>query len=199
LEPLPEQPRPLTPVDPSAIELIHTVEVVLDVTQLSQSHAGQQAKETARSLNSISELPVDPDLAPLLGVISRSMASALDTLNLTHFRVLVLLSSRDSTSPAALASFMDMNLGTLLQVLLSLERLGWVCVEELGRGVIEKVLITDQGRALVDRVTAQRQREIDAILDRMSDQDRLTVAGAFNSFADAAREPSLTNSTTSIP
>jgi DNA-binding MarR family transcriptional regulator len=127
------------------------------------------------------------------------MASALDTLNLTHFRVLVLLSSRDSTSPAALASFMDMNLGTLLQVLLSLERLGWVCVEELGRGVIEKVLITDQGRALVDRVTAQRQREIDAILDRMSDQDRLTVAGAFNSFADAAREPSLTNSTTSIP
>jgi DNA-binding MarR family transcriptional regulator len=193
LEPLLGSERPRARVDPAAIQINNTVSVTIDITQLLQNQAGHHTALDLRRLDSLGGLAGSPGIAPLLGVISRSLDSALGILELTHFRVLVLLSDKDSLIVAELMGLMKMRSRPLLNLLDAMAATGWIFTKTPGRGVTESIAITEQGRALVDRVTQQRQHEIDNILERMSEQDRAVLANAFNSFVEAAGEPTVRN------
>jgi DNA-binding MarR family transcriptional regulator len=73
----------------------------------------------------------------------------------------------------------------------SLESDGWIYTAVHARGVAERVSITPKGRELVERMTARREREIDAILRRMTDTSRDQLTRAFTTFAAAAGEQTV--------
>jgi DNA-binding MarR family transcriptional regulator len=188
LELPPDPERAPNPVDPAAIDSSDIVSVTIDISRLLRDQAGEGGTLDPEKLQSLGELAESPSLTPMLGLISRSVASALGSLEVTHFRALVLLSDRDSLIAAELMGMMNMPPGQLLALLDAMDDAGWIYTKMRGRGVNETVAITEKGRAVVDEVTAQRQNEIDEILARMTEQDSNTVSAAFAAFADAARE-----------
>jgi len=183
------QPEP--PIDPAAIELGQTVSVTIDIPALLRSGAIDPATSRRTRLDQVQGLTSDANIAPLIGVISRSVDFALGFLDLPHFRVLILLSGADSISVAELVVALSLNAKSTLALLDRMEDCGWIYTATPGRGVTETVAITEQGRSLVEDVTRKRQREIDEILDRLSEADRSTIATAFSSFATAAHEPAI--------
>jgi DNA-binding MarR family transcriptional regulator len=188
LELPPDPERAPNPVDPAGIELSDVLSVTIDITRFLRDQAGQPETLDPEKLASLVELAESASLTPILGLISRSVTSALGSLEITHFRVLVLLSDRDSLIAADLMRMMGMTPGPLLGLLDAMDDAGWIDTRMRGRGVNETVAITEKGRAVVDEVTAQRQNEIDEILARMTEPDRDTVSAAFAAFAAAARE-----------
>ena len=175
-------------VDPASVDLPPTVAVTIDISELLQREANRQTKLNVEGLNSVAELVANPGIAPMLGMIARSLDSALGFLDVTHIRVLLLLCQRESISVAELAGVMKMRARTALRMLDSMDDAGWIFTMTPGRGTREVVAISAQGRALIEDVTAQRQREIDSILGRMVEDDRESLTSAFNAFADAAGE-----------
>jgi DNA-binding MarR family transcriptional regulator len=198
LEPTSDPERAPTPVDPAGIELSDIVSVTIDITRFLRDLAGQPETLDPEKVASLVELAESASLTPILGLISRSVTSALGSLEVTHFRVLVLLSDRDSLIAAELMGMMRMPSGPLLRLLDAMDDAGWIYTHMRGRGVNETVAITEKGRALVDEVTAQRQNEIDEILVRMSEPDRNAVSAAFAAFAAAARESPVRKSKNGI-
>jgi DNA-binding MarR family transcriptional regulator len=124
-------------------------------------------------------------------MVSRSVDFALGFLELPHFRILILLSERDSMPMSEIAAAMAMRSRTLSTLLHSMEATGWLTISGPDRGISDSATITEQGRAVVDDVTSKRQREIDEILQRLSDTDRAMIDTAFSSFAVAANEPAI--------
>ena len=164
------------------------VDTTIDVSGLLRRQSGNEIALDASGLHSVNELVANPAIAPMLGLVARSIASALGFLELTHIRVLVVLSQRDEMSVAELVALMKMRARVMLKILDAMDNAGWIVTAKPGRGTSEMIAISAQGRQLVDDVTAQRQREIDMILDRMTNDDREVLARAFNSFAAAAGE-----------
>jgi len=192
VEPLPDPAHPLTPIDPAAIEHGGIFKVTIDISRLLQNQAADGTAMDPGGLETFGGLADVPSIAPMLGLVSRSIASALGILELTHFRALVLLSERDSLIAAELMALMNMHSQPLMNLLDAMEGAGWIFATMRGRGVNEQVAITERGRAVVEEATRQRQNEIDDILARMSVQDRDTLATAFNAFAAAASESPVT-------
>jgi DNA-binding MarR family transcriptional regulator len=186
---LPRDPeRAPTPVDPAGIDSSDIVSVTIDITRLLREQAGEGGTLDSEKLQSLGELAESPSLTPMLGLISRSVASALGSLEVTHFRALVLLSDRDSLIAAELMGMMNMPSGQLLALLDAMDDAGWISTRMRGRGVNETVAITEKGRAVVEEVTTQRQNEIDEILARMTGPGRDSVSAAFAAFVSAAGE-----------
>ncbi|MBE1583444.1 MarR family winged helix-turn-helix transcriptional regulator [Nonomuraea angiospora] len=52
--------------------------------------------------------------------------------------------------------------------------------------------LTDEGRRIVDEVTARRREEIGAIVARMSAGQRRALISAMNAFNEAGGEPPMT-------
>jgi DNA-binding MarR family transcriptional regulator len=180
-----------SPVDPAAIESGQIVSITIDISGLLHSQAIQRTKRDAGSLDSVPELAAMTGIAPLIGLVSRSVDFALGFLELPHFRVLVLLTERDSMSVVEIVDAMKMPARRILKLLDSMEDAGWVSRSGPGRGVSESIAISPTGRDLVSEVTAKRQQEIDEILERMPESDRIAMAKAFSSFATAADEPPM--------
>lgn len=127
----------------------------------------------------------------LLGVVARSVASALEVVTLPQFRVLVLLSSQGPMRTGTLAARLGVNASTFSRSLDRIVAAGWARREpnpESRREVI--VDLTDDGRRLVDAVTERRRREYRSILSRLSADDQAAVAHALDLFNQAAGEPS---------
>ena len=126
----------------------------------------------------------------LLGVVARSVASALEVVTLPQFRILVLLSSGGPTRVGVLAEQMTIVASTFTRSLDRMVVAGWitrVANPEDRREVL--VQLTDAGRQLVDEVTQRREREIQSILAVLTDHDRAELIRAFALFASAAAEP----------
>jgi len=176
-------------VDPAAIELRPVSEVTIDISQLLQTQSAAERRLELGGLESIDELAQSSTIRPLLGLISRSVSSALDILELDHLRILMLLSQRDAISLAELLRHTALEPRKLARVLDAMEAADWISTSRPARGIGETVAIAPAGSVLVERVTENRQREINDILARMPAEDRLTMARAFTSFANAAAEP----------
>ncbi|MEA9983835.1 MULTISPECIES: MarR family transcriptional regulator [Subtercola] len=128
----------------------------------------------------------------LLGVVARSVASALEVVTLPQFRVLVLLSASGPTRVGTLADQMTTLASTFTRSLDRMEVAGWI-TRIPGPGDRRAVLVelTDKGSQLVSDVTTRREQEIQKILAALSDEDRVALVRAFTLFATAAAEPSV--------
>jgi DNA-binding MarR family transcriptional regulator len=189
MEPLDLPTTPNASPDPGAVDLPSTVPVTIDIGKVLGERALRSAKVSPEEFDDESLAAGNPRIEPMLGIISRSVQNAMEFLDLPHLRVLILLSHKDATSVAELASLMKLSSRRMMALLDSMEASGWVTSESDARGVGELVAISHRGRDLVETMTTQRQHEIDDILGRMSEADRTDVARAFNSLAAAAGEP----------
>ena len=127
----------------------------------------------------------------LLGVVARSVATALEQVSLPQFRVLVVLSSCAGPLRAgALAERTGVHPSTFSRTADRLEAGGWVRRTpnpESRREVL--VELTDQARRLVDQVTRDRRAEIARILEQAPAEQREAIRAGFEAFAAAAGEP----------
>jgi DNA-binding MarR family transcriptional regulator len=191
LKPLDDGNRSVAPVDPAAIDLDKNSSITIDISGLLHSQAVDAVPLGTVGLKSVQELAGKANIAPLIGLLSRSVDFALGFVELPHFRVLIILSERDSISAAEIVQATKATSRKTLALLDSMENAGWIHALVPGRGVTETVAITEKGRALVEEVTTKRQQEIDEILQRLSEADRALIAKAFSSFATAANEPQI--------
>ncbi len=125
----------------------------------------------------------------LISVAVRSIDTARPELTLARHRILVLLAARGSQRIGDLARELAVNSSNATRHCDRLQGLGLLerrRVVEDGRAVC--VALTPAGRELVDRVTDVRRAEIAAILETMSDQDRVGLLAALRAFGDAAGE-----------
>ncbi len=126
----------------------------------------------------------------LLGVVARSMVSALDDVTLPQFRVLVVLSSAGPMRMGAIAERMGVIPSTFSRFIDRMVAGGWVERASSPDSRREVLLeLTRPGRDLVDQVTTRRRAHISAVLASMSLDQQAAVWAAFQAFADAAGEP----------
>jgi DNA-binding MarR family transcriptional regulator len=128
----------------------------------------------------------------LLGVVARSVASALEVVTLPQFRVLVLLTA---DGPIRIGSLAEQRGAVPSTFTRSVDRMvagGWIARAENPDSRREVLIeLTDDGRRLVEAVTERRRREIRDVLKLLSDEDRASVARAFTLFNAAAGEPTV--------
>jgi DNA-binding MarR family transcriptional regulator len=125
----------------------------------------------------------------LLGVVARSLASALEFVTLQQFRVLVVLSTSGPTRMGALAERLHANQSTFSRSMDKIVSSGWAqrsTSPDSRREVL--ISLTETGRALVDEVTERRHLEISTILERLTPSEQDSVRGALELFAIAADE-----------
>ncbi|HEY1530201.1 MAG TPA: MarR family transcriptional regulator [Galbitalea sp.] len=128
----------------------------------------------------------------LLGVVARSVSSALEFVTLPQFRVLVVLSGSGPIRMGALAERVHANQSTFSRSMDKIVAGGWA-VRSTSPGSRREILIslTDAGRALVDEVTERRQAEISTILKRLTPSEQESVRAALELFSIAAGEYSV--------
>lgn len=125
----------------------------------------------------------------LVGVAARSLQD-LDNITVPQFRTLVVLDSHDGMSLNALAKVLRVNASSAMRMVDRLLAAGLVTREENPNNRREVVLdLTPQGVATVRKVTARRQRDINRIVERMSERQRRGLLAALRAFAEAAEEP----------
>jgi DNA-binding MarR family transcriptional regulator len=126
----------------------------------------------------------------LLGVVARSVSTALDSVTLPQFRVLIVLSSIGPIRMGLLAEHLHAVPSTFSRSVDRMESGGWVeriDSPDSRREVI--IRLTALGRALVDEVTDLRRQEIASILSRMTEAERTALQSALSAFTEAAGEP----------
>lgn len=143
----------------------------------------------AHSASDASEATLTASRA-LLGIVTRSVAPALEAVSLPQFRVLVLLSAAGPTRVGQLAEQIGANPSTFSRSIDRMVAGGWVVRAENPDSRREVLLeLTDDGRWLVESVTVRRRREIEAVLEKMSPADRDALVAALTAFTAAAGEP----------
>ena len=128
----------------------------------------------------------------LLGVVARSVSSALEVVSLPQFRVLVVLSGSGPIRMGALAERVRANQSTFSRSMDRIVAGGWAqrsTSPDSRREIL--ISLTAAGRALVDEVTERRHREISAILDRLTSSEQDSVRAALGLFAVVADESSV--------
>lgn len=126
----------------------------------------------------------------LLGVVARSISSALDSVTMPQFRVMIVLASSGPMRMGLLAERIHAVPSTFSRSIDRMVAGGWVeriDSPDSRREVI--IRLTSLGRALVDDVTERRRREIAAVLSKMSHEERAALQSALVSFSEAAGEP----------
>ncbi|MBD8077919.1 MarR family transcriptional regulator [Cellulosimicrobium arenosum] len=126
----------------------------------------------------------------LLGVIARSVAEALDEVSLPQLRVLVLLCSAGPLRQGAVAEHLGVHPSTFSRNAERLVAGGWVRrADDPQRRHGVRLEVTEQGRALVERVSARRRDAIAEVLARVPQERRRAMADMFEEFSLAAGEP----------
>lgn len=127
----------------------------------------------------------------LVGVSARSLATVEETVTLTQFRSLVVLSGRGASTLARLAAELGVTASTAQRQVDRLVGLGLVSREENPLDRREVVIdLTAEGKRVVDTVTSRRRRAIAAIASQMPASERDSLIKALDAFARAANEPS---------
>jgi DNA-binding MarR family transcriptional regulator len=125
----------------------------------------------------------------MFGLIARSIQGSVEFLELPHLRILVLLSQENAMTVAELSSLVKVEGRPLAALLDMMEASGWIVGGSPVRALDDTIVISPQGKNVIQSMTERRQRDIDKIMARMSEADRAAVATAFSSFAAAAGEP----------
>lgn len=127
----------------------------------------------------------------LIGVSARSIASVDDSITLPQYRLLVVLYNFGPLKLATLAEHLGVNPSTATRMIdrLIATRLASRQINPSSRREVV-VALTEVGRGVVDKVTAQRRVEIASIVARMPDRHRRDLVAALEAFAEAGGEPS---------
>jgi DNA-binding MarR family transcriptional regulator len=125
----------------------------------------------------------------LVGVAARSLGQLESDLTLPQYRALVLLCQRGELNARSLAAALEIRPSTLTALCdrLAAKRLITRATSSESRREIV-VRVSTRGRALVDKVTERRRREISRILGQLDARTRRQVSDAFAAFAAAAGE-----------
>lgn len=126
----------------------------------------------------------------LVAISARSIAAVEDRVTLPQFRMLVVLATRGSTKLVALADLLHVAPSTAMRMV---DRL--IAADLADRQINpdnrrETVLrLTDEGRRIVEDVTARRRTEISVVVERLAPEDRAALVRALNMFSEAGDEP----------
>ncbi len=123
----------------------------------------------------------------LVGITVRALATVSDEVTLPQFRTLAVVSLEGPQTVSALAERLDVHASTMTRMCSRLVVRGLVVrtpsVIDRREVVIE---LTAPGQRLVDVVLDTRRREIDAVVRRMTTEDRDRVVSALKLFSEAA-------------
>lgn len=126
----------------------------------------------------------------LIGVSARSLAETEDAVTLTQFRTLVVLDSNDEMSLLRLAEILDVTSSTAMRMIDRLLAANLATRRDNPTNRRQVLLgLTEEGRALVRRVTVKRRREIRKIVAGMPAHRRTELIEALREFSHAAGEP----------
>jgi DNA-binding MarR family transcriptional regulator len=123
----------------------------------------------------------------LVAVTARSLSSVNEEVTLAQFRTLMVLSTQGPQTVTALAEHLDVHASTMTRM----------CTRLVTRGLVVRVpsavdrrevviTLSTNGSRLVDDVLSNRRAEFDAIVQRLSEDERHTIIGALDAFATAA-------------
>jgi DNA-binding MarR family transcriptional regulator len=127
----------------------------------------------------------------LLGVVARSVSSALEVVTLPQFRVLVVLTTTGPIRLGALAEQLHANQSTFSRSVDRMVAGGWIERNPSPDSRREVVIeLSPAGRDLVADVTARRREELATILNRLTARERESVAAALELLGRAAGESS---------
>ncbi|OPG03446.1 MarR family transcriptional regulator [Microbispora sp. GKU 823] len=125
----------------------------------------------------------------LVSISARSLAAAEDRVTLPQFRMLLVV-GQGETKLVTLADKLGVNPSTAMRMAGRLAIAGLLKREVNPQNRRETLLrLTDNGRRIVDEVTARRKEEIAAILTRMPASQRQALIIAMREFNEAAGEP----------
>ncbi|MBX6387251.1 MAG: MarR family transcriptional regulator [Microbispora sp.] len=125
----------------------------------------------------------------LVAISARSLAAAEDRVTVPQFRMLLVV-GQGETKLVTLAEKLGVNPSTALRMADRLAAAGLLRREVNPQNRRETLLrLTDNGRRVVEDVTARRKEEIAAILARMPAAQRQALIGAMREFNAAAGEP----------
>jgi DNA-binding MarR family transcriptional regulator len=130
----------------------------------------------------------------LVGITVRALESVSDEVTLPQLRTLVVVSLQGSQTVSSLAERLDVHASTMTRMCNRLVTRGLVARKPSALDRREVVIeLSLQGQGLVDAVMDRRRREIDAVVGRMSPDDRERVIASLDLFAQAADESAGTS------
>jgi DNA-binding MarR family transcriptional regulator len=175
--------------DPAAVTPPPTFSITIDIAGLLQAQARTLEALGLGDFEGSVALRENPRVEPMFGLIARSIQGSVEFLELPHLRILVLLSQENAMTVAELSSLVKVEGRPLAALLDMMEASGWIVGGSPVRALDDTIVISPQGKNVIQSMTERRQRDIDKIMARMSEADRAAVATAFSSFAAAAGEP----------
>ena len=130
----------------------------------------------------------------LVGITVRALESVSDEVTLPQLRTLVVVSLQGPQTVSSLAERLDVHASTMTRMCNRLVTRGLVARKPSALDRREVVIeLSLQGQGLVDAVMDRRRREIDAVVGRMSPDDRERVIASLDLFAQAADESAGTS------
>ncbi|WP_326811810.1 MarR family transcriptional regulator [Streptomyces scopuliridis] len=128
----------------------------------------------------------------LVKVSARSLAAVAERVTLPQFRLLAVLAAHGDAKLVDIAERLGVNPSTAMRMLDRLIVAGLATRQSNPCNRRETLLrLTPEGRTLVDRVTAVRHREISAIVERLTPEQRTALVGALTAFTEAGGEPGV--------
>ncbi|OIK28415.1 MarR family winged helix-turn-helix transcriptional regulator [Streptomyces malaysiense] len=126
----------------------------------------------------------------LVAVSARSLAAVEDRATVAQFRMLVVLSTRGTTKLVELAELLQVAPSTAMRMVDRLIATGLADRRANPANRRETLLtLTEEGRRVVEDVTAKRRAEIAAIVERLRPTERLALIEALGAFNRAGGEP----------
>jgi DNA-binding MarR family transcriptional regulator len=123
----------------------------------------------------------------LVAITSRSLSAVNADVTLPQFRSLVVLASAGPQTVSALADRLAVHASTMTRMCNRLVARGLVVrVPSAGDRREVVIALTSMGTSVVEDVMAARRKELDAVMRRMGDDDRIAVVVALDKFARAA-------------
>lgn len=126
----------------------------------------------------------------LVAISASSIALVDDTITISQFRTLVILSNEGPVNLATLAGLLDVQPSTIGRMV---DRL-------VGAGLIDRrphpasrrelvAELTPRGRKVVQKVTANRRNELARVVEKMPERERRGLLRALTAFTTAGGEP----------
>jgi DNA-binding MarR family transcriptional regulator len=132
----------------------------------------------------------------LVAITARSLASVNGEVTLPQFRSLVVLATAGPQTVSALADRLAVHASTMTRMCNRLVTRGLVVRAPSAVDRREVVIaLSKMGTSVVEQVMTTRRSELDRVLRRMGDDDRVAVVIALDKFARAAAaEPNASDS-----
>ncbi|MFG2672062.1 MarR family winged helix-turn-helix transcriptional regulator [Streptomyces sp. NPDC048445] len=135
----------------------------------------------------------------LVAVSARSLAAVEDRVTLPRFRLLVALSTHGTAKLVVLAELLGVNPSTAMRMPDRLITAGPADRRINPENRRETLLgLTDEGRQLVEDVTARRRMKITTTVERLAPEQRASLIDALTAFAEAGGKPTALDDDVSL-